>query len=58
VPISVTVLGAAQLQALRVNSGTEIARQTPNLRLSNLCNEDQPKFSLRGISTPDFNLRV
>ncbi len=58
VPISVTVLGAAQLQALRVNSETEIARQTPNLRVSNLGNEDQPKFSLRGISTPDFNFNT
>ena len=58
VPISVTVLGGTQLQALRINSGTEIARQTPNLRVSNLGNEDQPKFSLRGISTPDFNLNT
>ncbi|HEX2558814.1 TonB-dependent receptor [Phenylobacterium sp.] len=58
VPVSVTVVGQAQLDALNVASGTEIARQTPNLRVSNLGNEDQPKFSMRGIATPDFNLNT
>lgn len=58
VPISVTVLGSGQLAALKIASGTEIARQTPSLRVSNLGNEDQPKFSLRGISTPDFDLNT
>src|SRR5438105_1597471 len=54
VPISVTVLGGQQLDALQIRSGTDIARQTPNLRVSNLGNEDQPKFAIRGIATPDF----
>lgn len=58
VPVSVTVLGESQMEALNLSSGTEIARQTPNLRVSNLGNEDQPKFSMRGISTPDFNLNT
>ena len=35
VPISVTVLGGAQLSSLKITNGTEIARQTPNLRVSN-----------------------
>jgi len=58
VPVSVTVLGAEQLRSLQINSGTEVAKQTPNLRVSNLGNEDQPKFSMRGIATPDFNLNT
>ena len=58
VPISVTAIGGDQLKTLQVDSGTEIARQAPNLRVSNLGNEDQPKFSIRGISTPDFNLNT
>jgi iron complex outermembrane receptor protein len=58
VPISVTVVGEAQLEAANLASGTEIARLTPNLRVSNLGNEDQPKFSLRGVATPDFNLNT
>ncbi|MDB5449318.1 MAG: TonB-dependent receptor [Phenylobacterium sp.] len=56
VPVSVTVLGGEQMREMNINSGTEIARQTPNLRVSNLGNEDQPKFSMRGVATPDFNL--
>ena len=56
VPVSVTVIGGDQMRTMNINSGTEIARQTPNLRVSNLGNEDQPKFSMRGIATPDFNL--
>jgi iron complex outermembrane receptor protein len=58
VPVSVTALTGEQLQALQVTSGTEVAKQTPNLRVSNLGNEDQPKFSMRGIATPDFNLNT
>jgi iron complex outermembrane receptor protein len=58
VPVSITALSGEQLQELQINSGTEIARQTPNLRVSNLGNEDQPKFSMRGIATPDFNLNT
>src|SRR5690348_15487389 len=58
VPISVTVLGGQQLDSLQIRSGTDIARQTPNLRVSNLGNEDQPKFAIRGIATPDFNLNT
>jgi iron complex outermembrane receptor protein len=58
VPVSVTALSADQIQALQLTSGTEVAKQTPNLRVSNLGNEDQPKFSMRGIATPDFNLNT
>nr|QQZ51446.1 Plug domain-containing protein [Phenylobacterium glaciei] len=48
VPVSITSISEKQLQASNLNSGTEIARMTPNLRVSNLGNEDQPKFSMRG----------
>lgn len=58
VPVSVTVFGAEGLSNSRIDSGTEIARQTPNLRASVLGNESQPKFALRGISTSEFNLNA
>jgi iron complex outermembrane recepter protein len=58
VPISETVIGAEELQSLQIQNGTDLAKQTPNLRVSNLGNEDQPKFSMRGIATPDFNLNT
>ena len=58
VPISITSVSEKQMDAANMNSGTEIARLTPNLRVSNLGNEDQPKFSMRGIGTPDFNLNT
>lgn len=58
VPISETVLGADALQKARIDTGAQIARQTPNLRVSLLGNESQPKFSLRGVSTATFNLNA
>jgi iron complex outermembrane receptor protein len=58
VPISVTVLSAERLDSLKINSGTDIARFTPNLRASNAGNEDQPKFSIRGLSQFDFQLNA
>jgi iron complex outermembrane recepter protein len=58
VPISVTVLSGDQIAALKLNSGTDVARHTPNLRASVAGNEDQPKFSIRGLSQFDFNLNA
>ena len=58
VPVSVTVLGGEALANARIDSGTEIARQTPNLRVSLLGDESQPKFAMRGISTSEFNLNA
>ncbi|EJL26601.1 outer membrane receptor protein [Caulobacter sp. AP07] len=58
VPVSVAAFGEKALQAAKIDSGTEIARQTPNLRVSVLGNESQPKFALRGISTSEFNLNA
>jgi iron complex outermembrane receptor protein len=58
VPISVTVLTGEQLEGLKLNSGTDIARYSPNVRVSVAGNEDQPKFSIRGISQFDFNLNA
>ena len=58
VPIAITAIDGNALGALQMNSGTEIARQTPNLSVSVLGNEDQPKFSIRGISQSEFNLNA
>src|SRR3546814_15223028 len=54
VPVSVTALGSAQLEAAGIDSGTEIARPTPNLRVSVLGDESQPTFAIRGITPPAF----
>ncbi len=58
VPVSVTAIGEETLKNSRIETGTEIARQTPNLRVSLLGDESQPKFVIRGISTPEFNLNA
>src|SRR5689334_11606098 len=58
VPVSITALSSEQLVSLKLNSGTDIAKYTPNLRISNAGNEDQPKISIRGLSQFDFNLNA
>jgi len=58
VPVSVTAFSARDLKASNADSGIEIVRQTPNLVVSVLGNETQPKFSLRGVSTSEFNLNA
>src|SRR6185369_1374980 len=58
VPVSITALSADQLVGLKLNSGTDVAKYTPNLRISNAGNEDQPKISIRGVSQFDFNLNA
>jgi iron complex outermembrane receptor protein len=58
VPVSMTALSSEQLVSLKLNSGTDIAKYTPNLRISNAGNEDQPKISIRGLSQFDFNLNA
>src|SRR4030095_2914085 len=46
VPVSITALSGDQLISLKLNSGTDIAKYTPNLRISNAGNEDQPTISI------------
>ena len=58
VPVSITALSAEQLVAFKLNSGTDLQKYTPNLRISNAGNEDQPKISIRGLSQFDFNLNA
>jgi iron complex outermembrane receptor protein len=58
VPVSVSVMGANALKNAKLDTGTEIARMVANLRVSVLGDESQPKFSLRGISTSEFNLNA
>ncbi|MRV72682.1 TonB-dependent receptor [Duganella sp. FT92W] len=58
VPLSVSVMNAQTLSKSKIDTGTEIARLVPNLRVSNLGDESQPKFSMRGISTSEFNLNA
>jgi len=58
VPVSVAVFGEGQLTSAHIETGTEIARQTPNLRASILGNELQPQFAMRGIATSEFNLNA
>ncbi|MES3025305.1 MAG: TonB-dependent receptor [Pseudomonadota bacterium] len=58
VPVSVSVMNAGALKNAKIDTGTEIARMVANLRVSVLGDESQPKFSLRGISTSEFNLNA
>jgi len=58
VPVSVTVVDSRMLQNARIDTGTEIARYAPNVSVSLLGDESQPKFSIRGVSTPEFNLNA
>ena len=58
VPVSVSVMNAQSLSNSKIDTGTEIARLVPNLRVSNLGDESQPKFALRGISSSEFNLNA
>ena len=58
VPIAITAVSGSSLGTLQMRSGTELARQTPNLSVSVLGNEDQPKFSVRGISQTAFDLNA
>ncbi|WP_235209505.1 TonB-dependent receptor [Sphingobium sp. Ant17] len=58
VPIAITAVSGSSLGTLQMRSGTELARQTPNLSVSVLGNEDQPKFSVRGISQSAFDLNA
>ncbi|MQA18687.1 TonB-dependent receptor [Rugamonas rivuli] len=58
VPVSVSAINSDSLKSAKIDTGTEIARQVANLRVSVLGDESQPKFSLRGISTPEFNLNA
>jgi len=58
VPIAITAVSGSSLGALQMRSGTELARQTPNLSVSVLGNEDQPKFSVRGIAQSAFDLNA
>ncbi|MEO8314117.1 MAG: TonB-dependent receptor [Pseudomonadota bacterium] len=58
VPVSITALSSDQLVAFKLNSGTDLQKYTPNLRISNAGNEDQPKISIRGVSQFDFNLNA
>ncbi len=58
VPVSVTALSSDQIDSYKLNSGTDIAQLAPNLRVSVAGNEDQPKFSIRGLSQFDTNLNA
>ncbi|SFU77973.1 TonB-dependent receptor [Pseudoduganella namucuonensis] len=58
VPVSVNVMNAQSLANAKLDTGTEIARLVANLRVSTLGDESQPKFSLRGISSSEFNLNA
>lgn len=58
VPVSVSVMSAGALKNAKLDTGTEIARMVANLRVSVLGDESQPKFSLRGMSTSEFNLNA
>lgn len=55
VPVSVTVINTDQLRSLKLENATQITQQTPNLSVQTPYGENQPIFSLRGISLVDYS---
>ncbi len=49
VPISISAVGAEQLQSRGVTSSTDLAVVVPNLQVSSQYGETSPNFSLRGV---------
>jgi iron complex outermembrane recepter protein len=58
ISVSVSVVDAALIQNAQMDNGTDIARLAPNINVSYFGLPDQPKFSLRGAATSDFNLNT
>jgi iron complex outermembrane receptor protein len=56
VPVSITVLTAAQLQRVKMDSPSDLISQVPNLQVNGIVGEASPVFSLRGISMFDYSL--
>ena len=55
VPVSVTALGAEEIEKMNMRNSTEIAAQVPNLQISTPYGDTQPYFSLRGVGTSDYS---
>lgn len=55
VPLSVSAFSAEGIEALMWRSGIEISSQVPNMLTQSPWGDTQPLFSLRGVSSADWN---
>ena len=56
VPMSVTAIGAAQLQSRGITQTSDLQEAVPNLKISSQYGDTQPNFSLRGVGVAnEFN---
>ncbi|HEY0941286.1 MAG TPA: TonB-dependent receptor [Steroidobacter sp.] len=56
VPVSVSVMTGAQLDALKLDDASSLVTQVPNLQVNGIVGEASPVFSLRGVSMFDYSL--
>jgi iron complex outermembrane receptor protein len=56
VPVSVTVLTAAQLNEFKMDTPSDLAAHIPNLQVNGVDGEGTPLFSLRGVSMFDYSI--
>lgn len=55
VALSVSALGSRELEAFNVQSGTDIARFTPGVSISNSFAGQSQQYSIRGVTQNDYN---
>jgi iron complex outermembrane receptor protein len=56
VPMSITAVGAAQLQSRGITQTSDLQEAVPNLKISSQYGDTQPNFSLRGVGVAnEFN---
>jgi len=54
VPVTVSALGSADLEGLKLRAATEIAAQVPNMQMQTPFGDSFPLIAMRGISMSDF----
>lgn len=54
VPVAVTALGGADIEALGWDRPNDVAAQVPNMQVSSPIGDVQPLFAIRGISMVDY----
>ena len=56
VPVSISALSADTVERLKIDNAAQITGQMPNLHVSAPFGDQQPVYSLRGISMVDYNV--
>jgi iron complex outermembrane receptor protein len=58
VPIAITAVSEAKIEAVGLRGASDLAAISPNLQVSFSSNETQPIFSIRGISMSDYATNI